>query len=619
MNEHYTEKLADSGLVGKKRFWQTSWVLLLAALLISLPIYLATLLWFDDPLFFGPAAGSAGAGRGETQKIPITSVGGMDYSAQKRSPIDSQEELLKEIICTFEVKSGQALDQVYLRSRTFERFSEKSMLSYFARVPDKSWPHHAFAKTEFVQAPAYTADLHFFCNFEERLIHPPVLGELAGPLPFCPMRNGSVVLAKTIAVGDEFELKYYDQQMLAADDVIAWVASDSPYLLLDQLFCLELMEIAEKAVGDAEPGAATVFAIADYLKKNGEYRSDVVYKGEEHPVKEFLLGSLAGHCQHFSSSLVLLCRLKGIPARIAAGFRSQSKRDNRFIVVSGMGHAWAEILTDKGWKIVDVQPRGFDKVPVVDKGLMLPSAAELDALKDRMQKENQRRYGQNRGDSQADEAESDADALYEDAPRIGHHRTDAQNYEAAQTPGSVVKDEQRVIEYQRQIAQHQKQKRSEQRKRWLRGLINSLLSLITIALTVWFTLKNFKKLLKKLQKMMNKESEAEEVLEHQTSELKQNVEEMLKMSSFVLEGCDIVKLFNDFDKIMAEHGRIPRSEHETPGEYFDRICLDLNLRPADGQAAARCFEAAFYGGYTGNDSDTKKFLQFLQQILSRLT
>jgi len=614
MNEQQTEKMADSGAGNKRKVWQTSWILLLAALLVSLPIYLATLLWFGDPLFTGSIAGSGTS----ASEIPITSIGGMDYSPQRRTPIDSKEELLKKIICTFEIKSGQMLDRVYLRINTFERFSKKSMSSYFERDPDKSWPHFAFSETAAALTPAYVADLHFFCNFEERLIHPPVLSDLAGPLPFCPMRDGSVVLEQTIAVGDEFELRYIDQQRLTAHDVIARVANDSPYLTTDHLLSEELLAIADKAAENADNGVATVFAIADFLEKNGEYRSDVVYKGEEHPVKEFLLGSLAGHCQHFSSSLVLLCRLKGIPARVAAGFLSDKKCDNRFIVVSGMAHAWAEVLTNKGWKIVDAQPASFNREPVVDKDLIMPTASELDTLKDRMQRENQRRYGKKDARGQTGQDEGDAETSFEDAPRIGHNRIDQQNYEAAKTPGTVVKDEKRAAEYHEQIARREEQKRSERQKQWVRGLINSLLSLITITLVIWVASRHFKKLLKWLQKLLNQEQSAEENTEQHVDELRQNIENMLTKSDFVLAGSDVVRLFNSFTEIMAERGILPRSKHETPGEYFGRICLELNFRPAEGQAAARCFEAELYGGHKAGADDTKKFLQFLQHVLTRL-
>ncbi|PKL51365.1 MAG: hypothetical protein CVV42_00510 [Candidatus Riflebacteria bacterium HGW-Riflebacteria-2] len=567
-------------------------VLLVAALLISLPIYLILLFLFDDPMMSGYSGRDSGQGHGSSvaQRIPLKGLGGMSFKPQQLAPINSEEELLKELICTFAPKSGSLPERVYLRAGTYERFTANGMDSWLDRTPDKIY--HESAIAESTSQTAHTADLHFFCNYEERLLHVPVLKNLAGPLKFCAMRDGSFLLDQTIAVGDEFELAYLPQSILAPGDVIGEVPADSPYLSTSPLMSVDLLEMAGKVSTGAAPGVPAVLKIVDFLETHGEYNTDFQIKTGEHPVREFLLTSMTGHCQHFSAALVLLCRLRGIPARVAGGYVTEKKRDGRFFVVSGMAHAWAEILTTGGWKIVDVHAKRGETPPLITSGVALPKAASLDAIKNKLKQEN--------------------------AQRMPHRKVSAEHFENAQTPGTVVKDQSRVEKHQREEAEKLFKKQTTDYGQLVKDILRIAMAFVLIAAFSWLVVKKFERLLKWLQKLFARKADDAGPKKQDVEEFRQNIENLLKMSGFVLEGCDVTKLFNDFTTIMAERGVLPRNEYETPGEYFERICLDLNLRPADGHAAAQCFEAEFYGGNATTEAGTKKFLLFLQHVLTRL-
>ncbi len=613
MNEDFEQDQIVEGVDLDDKPGVTDKVLLLAALLISLPIYLVLLLLFDDPTLSRHYDRTSGSGQGSAaaRRIPVKGLAGMRFAPQQLATINSEEEFIKELICTFEPKSGPLPDRVYLRAGTFERFSANGMQTFLDQTYERSWPDFAFSVPSGFARPTQTAYLQFYCNYEEKLLHAPALQNLAGPLKFSAMGDGSILLEKTIAVGDEFEIEYLPQAGLAPDDVVVEEPANSPYLSTVPLLSADFLEMANSIAKDAPPGAPTVLQIANFLETRGEYKADYLMKSGEHPVREFLLQSMTGHCQHFSAALVLLCRLRGISARVANGFLTDKKRDGRFFVVAGMAHAWAEILTADGWKIVDPQPQRGGAPPPITGSLALPQPSRLDELRNKLKQENAQRFAPEAtgNPSQQEEVEP---------PRMPQRQLGSGQFEKSQPPGTVVKDQVRAEKHRREEAEKLYQKQTRDYTLLVRGGLRLALALLAIAFFGWLAIRKFEKLLRWLQKLFAGKAAAEKAEQQNHEEFRQNIETMLKMSDFVLAGSDVVRLFNSFTAIMAERGVLPRNEHETPGEYFDRICLELNFRPADGQAAARCFEAELYGGNKTGADDTKKFLQFLQHVLTRL-
>jgi transglutaminase-like putative cysteine protease len=100
-----------------------------------------------------------------------------------------------------------------------------------------------------------------------------------------------------------------------------------------------------------------VRAIEAWLGANTEYSLDAPLspKGVD-VVDDFLFQSRLGWCEQIASSLVVLAREAGIPARLATGF-VPGERDaltGRFIVREREAHAWAEVFFPGiGWQ-------GFD-------------------------------------------------------------------------------------------------------------------------------------------------------------------------------------------------------------------------------------------------------------------
>ncbi len=124
-------------------------------------------------------------------------------------------------------------------------------------------------------------------------------------------------------------------------------------------------EITENARSDAEKAQR----IAAYLKNSGRYsytlELDKLLRGRD-PIRDFLLGASAeqrrGHCGYFATAFVALCRLSGLPARMATGFTTKAPdvaagEPATIVFRNSAAHAWGEVYFKAiGWVIFDPTP-----------------------------------------------------------------------------------------------------------------------------------------------------------------------------------------------------------------------------------------------------------------------
>jgi len=70
------------------------------------------------------------------------------------------------------------------------------------------------------------------------------------------------------------------------------------------------------------------------------------------PIGEFLFQSMAGHCELFASSFMILLREAGIPARLVGGYYGGDYNEigGYYLVTEDMAHVWVEVfLQGTGW------------------------------------------------------------------------------------------------------------------------------------------------------------------------------------------------------------------------------------------------------------------------------
>ncbi|GAB4266440.1 MAG: hypothetical protein Kow0029_00110 [Candidatus Rifleibacteriota bacterium] len=589
--------------------------LLTAALAFSLPLYLLILIYTDDPIF----KPNESHGQSNREKIVIRRLAGMNFAPAQLQQITSTEALLKDLIMSADIQENDWNQGLYLRVCTYETFSNSSMKSVLKRDEYTSWPEFAFRKVSDHDASKYhKAYLDFFCNYEEKLPYPPLLSKLAGPLKYSPRGDGSIMLNYTIAVGDEFEVEFMAIDSFSHEDKFDIVSKSSPYLSLKGLQEHRIRKLAQRIAPiegkepESEPASDTIYLLADFLEKNGTYKLDFELKGEGNPVEQFLFNDMKGHCQLFAAGFVALCRARGIPARVGVGYYTDYHKKGKYLITSGMAHAWPEILTRKGWKIFEIKPKKYELQPLIKAQVEFPTDEQLQNHKQQQMQAARLIAGDGNDSGSIFDDNPLGPAINGDMPRLKARNSTSGSYSSegflsSGRPGSIIKNEAREREYLEKVTQHN-----------IKRLVRFTLNFLFIGLIIFFLFKYAEEFLKWLIKLMKK-GEKEEKTEKEFEE--QKTEEFLqlvnKLENVELTGQDLAEVFDKFTGIMAARSKFVRAEHETAHEYFEKICLELGLRPAIGLTAASFLESEVYGNKKVAKSDFEKFCEFLKGILAK--
>lgn len=96
-----------------------------------------------------------------------------------------------------------------------------------------------------------------------------------------------------------------------------------------------------------------------HLTENYEYTLDFRGRSTDNPIERFLFDYRSGQCEYFASSMVLMLRSQGIPARLVTGFLGGEYNpfEGYFIVRESNAHAWVEAwIPGEGWQVFDPTP-----------------------------------------------------------------------------------------------------------------------------------------------------------------------------------------------------------------------------------------------------------------------
>ncbi|MGP4067006.1 transglutaminase TgpA family protein [Halobacillus sp. B29] len=145
------------------------------------------------------------------------------------------------------------------------------------------------------------------------------------------------------------------------------------YLQLPDSLPGRVRNLASQIVEEADNRYDKAKAVESYFSSNGfEYSTTDVPVPDENEdyVNQFLFESQIGYCDNFSTSMVVMLRSEGIPARWVKGFTAGERIDatdttytdglqNKYEITSGNAHSWVEVyFPDVGW--VPFEPtKGF--------------------------------------------------------------------------------------------------------------------------------------------------------------------------------------------------------------------------------------------------------------------
>ncbi len=114
--------------------------------------------------------------------------------------------------------------------------------------------------------------------------------------------------------------------------------------------------LAERLGGGKDPADAAV-AIEQWLSGSLRYTRELAGDVPD-PIADFLFVRRAGHCELFSSAMVLMLRVLGVPARNVTGYFGGRRTDAGYYAVrAGDAHSWVEAyFPDAGFVRFDPTP-----------------------------------------------------------------------------------------------------------------------------------------------------------------------------------------------------------------------------------------------------------------------
>ena len=121
-----------------------------------------------------------------------------------------------------------------------------------------------------------------------------------------------------------------------------------------------VLDLAKRVTRTSKDRYSKAMALERYLRSN--YRYSLLLRGtpnSKDPLAMFLFDVRAGHCEYFASSMTIMLRQLGIPARLVNGFRTGEYNSigNNWTVRQHHAHSWVEAyFPPYGWIEFDPTP-----------------------------------------------------------------------------------------------------------------------------------------------------------------------------------------------------------------------------------------------------------------------
>jgi transglutaminase-like putative cysteine protease len=140
------------------------------------------------------------------------------------------------------------------------------------------------------------------------------------------------------------------------------------YLQLPPEVDPRIAALARSATQRASTPYDKAAALETFLKTKYSYTLDLTGNPGKDPLAHFLFETRAGHCEYFASSMTVMLRTLGIPAREVNGFLpgEYNELGGDYIVRASDAHSWVEAyFPGNGWIVFDPTP----DAPVVSANL----------------------------------------------------------------------------------------------------------------------------------------------------------------------------------------------------------------------------------------------------------
>ena len=170
-----------------------------------------------------------------------------------------------------------------------------------------------------------------------------------------------------------------------------WISENTPE---------SVIKLARAITHDCENDYEKVVAIQDYLRNNYQYTLSPsrVPEGRDF-VEWFLNEDRRGYCTYYATSMTVMLRSLGIPARYVEGFvMPENHNDTIYTITSRHAHAWVEVYFQGfGWLIFEPTPIYADVMQYLPSEENVRRVGDAQSIEDLM-----RRYAEMYGKYSSD-------------------------------------------------------------------------------------------------------------------------------------------------------------------------------------------------------------------------
>jgi len=185
---------------------------------------------------------------------------------------------------------------------------------------------------------------------------------------------------------DNLQYQVRSQVSNATDDDLRLANGDTPewielrYLALPDTVPDRVLQLAQEIVANQPTKYDQAKAIEIFLRSY-PYTLDLPAPPADRDVADYFLFDLqTGYCDYYATSMVVLSRIVGMPARAVVGYvgGEYDEENDRYLVSEADAHTWVEIyFGGYGW--IPFEPTAARDL-IDDEGLSLPLPPELEEL-----------------------------------------------------------------------------------------------------------------------------------------------------------------------------------------------------------------------------------------------
>ncbi len=175
-------------------------------------------------------------------------------------------------------------------------------------------------------------------------------------------QDGSLEAPASLQKGTRYSvhsrIRYLGNRPSGAEEVLD--GGDPAYLQLPEALTGRVTDLSAHITRDLRDDYDRAAALEQYLRESYQYTPTTI--GKEPPsnlIEHFLFESQEGHCEIFASTLVMMLRAVGIPARFVTGFYATSVNPvtGYYEVRALNAHAWVEAyISGSGWVTFEPTP-----------------------------------------------------------------------------------------------------------------------------------------------------------------------------------------------------------------------------------------------------------------------